>query len=245
MKKKLVGIVGSYRKIGNAEIVAKAIGEKLGNEWNLSFIRLPQLKILPCKGCYACLQPGTSCNLQDDMAWLLERLCEADALVFAAPNYILGPIGMIKMLTDRALQAMSYGTALWKKRAVVALTLGREEYRGYADTALTAQVAGLGLDIVGVECFYGTHPGEVALVSDFGEKIGRLSDALLGNERVGSTKIVAQDAFPTSFGPIPRASNARFVNLWPSARPMDPCISSFFTPNSLKWVRSSISSGSK
>jgi len=186
MKKKLVGIVGSYRKIGNAEIVAKAIGEKLGNEWNLSFIRLPQLRILPCKGCYACLQPGTSCNLQDDMAWLLERLCEADALVFAAPNYILGPIGMIKMLTDRALQAMSYGTALWKKRAVVALTLGREEYRGYADTALTAQVAGLGLDVVGVECFYGTHPGEVALVSDFGEKIGRLSDALLGNERVGS-----------------------------------------------------------
>ena len=186
MKKKLIGIVGSYRKIGNAEIVAKAIGEKLGNEWDLSFIRLPQLRILPCKGCYACLRPGTSCNLQDDMAWLLERLCEADALVFAAPNYILGPIGMIKMLTDRALQAMSYGTALWKKRAVVALTLGREEYRGYADTALAAQVAGLGLDVVGVECFYGTHPGEAALAGDFGEKIGRLSDALLGNERVGS-----------------------------------------------------------
>jgi multimeric flavodoxin WrbA len=185
-KKKLIGIVGSNRRIGNAEIVTKAIGERLGEQWDLSLIRLPQLRIQPCKGCYACLQPGISCNLQDDMAWLLERLCEADALVFAAPNYILGPIGMVKMLTDRALQALACGTALWKKRAVVALTLGREEYRGYADTALVAQVTGLGLDVVGVECFYGTHPGEAAIAGDFKEKIDHLAKALLGKERASS-----------------------------------------------------------
>ncbi|HWR67831.1 MAG TPA: flavodoxin family protein [Desulfomonilia bacterium] len=182
-KKKLTGIVGSSRRLGNAEIVAKAIGEGLGEGWDLSLIRLPHLRIQPCKGCYACLQPGTSCNLQDDMAWLLDRLCEADALVVAVPDYILGPVGMVKMLTDRALQALARGTALWKKRTVVALTLGREEYRGYADTALIAQVAGLGLDVVGTECFYGTHPGEAAIAVEFQEKIDHLAGALLGDER--------------------------------------------------------------
>ena len=185
-KKKLIGIVGSSRKIGNSEIVAKSIGVRLSEGWDLSLIRLPQLLIQPCKGCYACLRPGVSCNLHDDMAWFLDRLCEAEALLFAVPNYILGPVGMIKMLTDRGLQALTHGTTLWKKRTVVALTLGREEYRGYADTALIAQVAGLGLDVISVECFYGTHPGEVAIANDFEEKIDRLAGALLGNEKVNN-----------------------------------------------------------
>lgn len=187
--KKLVGIVCSPRRSGNSEIVTKAIGSRLGGEWDISLIRLPKLSILPCKGCYACLQPGVQCNLQDDMAWLLERLCEADALIFASPNYVLGPVGMVKMLTDRALQALACGAALWKKRTVVALTLGREDYRGYADTALAAQVSGLGLDVVGLECFYGTHPGEVAIAADFEEKVDRLAGALLGTGQAdpGST----------------------------------------------------------
>ncbi len=34
--KKLLGIVASYRKKGNGEIVVKAVAEKLGDEWELS-----------------------------------------------------------------------------------------------------------------------------------------------------------------------------------------------------------------
>jgi multimeric flavodoxin WrbA len=178
-KKRLIGIIGSYRKIGNSEIVAKAVGESLGPDWDLALIRLPSLNIRACKGCYACLIPGVACNIADDMVWLLERLCEADALLFVVPNYILGPIGMMKMLTDRALQTAACGTALLGKRAAVVLTLGREDYRGYADTVLASQVAGLGLDVVSMECFYGTHPGEVALADDFDRKIAGTAQALM------------------------------------------------------------------
>lgn len=171
--KKLLGLIASYRRLGNAEIAVKAVAEQMEG-WDLSLIRLSQLTILPCKGCYACLLPGVRCNLKDDMEWLLEKMAEADAILVAAPNYVLGPVGIMKMLADRALQAAPYYERLNGKKSAAILTLGREDYRGYADTALVAQVSALGLKVAGLELLYGTHPGEIALTDDFDEKIGRL-----------------------------------------------------------------------
>ena len=177
-KKKVLGIVSSYRKLGNSEIVAKTVAGKMGDTWALSLVRLPKLSIFPCKGCYACLLPGRECNLKDDVGWLLERIGESDAVIFTAPNYALAPVGIVKMLADRALQAASHYERFRNIRTVAALTLGREEYRGYADTALIAQVAALGLDVVGMDCFYGTHPGEAGMTGDFEEKGAQLARAL-------------------------------------------------------------------
>jgi len=178
-KKTVLGIVASYRKIGNTEVVVKAVAEQMGEGWDLSLIRLPKLSIEPCKGCYACLLPGKECNLKDDVSWLLTQLLEADALIFAAPNYVMAPVGIVKMLADRALQASVHYEAFRQKRTVVALTLGKEDYRGYADMALAAQIAALGLNVVNLHSFFGTHPGETAMEADFQEKIEDLSQALL------------------------------------------------------------------
>jgi NAD(P)H-dependent FMN reductase len=176
--KKLLGIVASYRQQGNGEIVAKAVGRELGGDWDLSLVRLPKLSIAPCKGCYVCLIPGKQCNIKDDVAWLFQRLDEADAVIFTAPNYILGPVGMVKMLTDRALQAAPYADSFNHTKTAVALTMGKEDYRGYADTVLASQVAGLGLDVRGVETFHCTHPGEAALAPNFQQKISALARCL-------------------------------------------------------------------
>jgi multimeric flavodoxin WrbA len=180
--KKLLGIVASYRKVGNCEIVVKAVAERLGDGWECTLVRLPKLSIKPCKGCYACMLPGMKCNISDDMEWLFDRVREADAIVVAAPNYILGPVGMVKMVTDRTLQGAKDFELFQGKKTAVALTLGKEEYRGYADTALVSQVAGLGLDVASLELFYGTHPGEIALEKNFEEKIQRLADSLVSEE---------------------------------------------------------------
>lgn len=196
-RKRVVGITASLRKIGNSEIVIKAVADKLDG-WDLNLIRLPLLNIRPCKGCYACLLPGVMCNLKDDMRWLLDRIGEADAVIFAAPNYVLGPVGIMKMMADRALQAMPYYDNFRRKNTAVALTLGREDYRGYADTALISQVAALGLPVSGLELFYGTHPGEVALDKNFEDKIARLASSLLsGKPDTPLLSIVVPGAFPT------------------------------------------------
>lgn len=178
--KKLLGLVGSYRRTGNSEIVIKAIAERMAG-WDCSFIRLPALQIKPCKGCYACLMPGVMCNINYNMQWLLERLTEADAIIVAAPNYVLGPVGIMKMIADRTLQSFSLQSRLKLIKTAVVLTLGREDYRGYSDTALVAQVAALGLKVNSVDLFHGTFPGEVVLDKDFDDKISRIAAALLND----------------------------------------------------------------
>ena len=125
---KILALIGSYRKVGNSEIVAKATAERMGDDWELSLVRLPKLRIEPCKGCYACLIPDKNCAIRDDTQWLLDRILEADAVIVAAPNYVLGPVGIMKMLADRSIQAFEHIEGFQKKRTAVALTLGREEY---------------------------------------------------------------------------------------------------------------------
>jgi len=177
---RLLGVVASCRKIGNGEIVVKSVAERLAPGWELSLVRLPELRIAPCKGCYVCLLPGKACKLEDDVAWLLDRFKECDGIVFSSPNYVSGPVGLVKMLADRAFQAHEYFDLFQQKRVAVALTLGSEEYRGYADTVLASQVGSLGLKIVGLECFYGRQPGGCAMAEDFHEKIERLARCLEG-----------------------------------------------------------------
>ena len=180
--KKLLGIIASARKIGNTEIVTKVVAEKLGIGWELSLVRLPDISLIPCKGCYACILPGGRCRINDDTEWLLTRINEADAVICAAPNYLLGPAGIVKMFADRALQAMKYRASYNKKPLAVALALGREEYRGYADTGLATQLMSLHLHLVHLEIFIGTFPGEVAVATDFHEKIERMANALASGE---------------------------------------------------------------
>ena len=197
--KEVLGIVASYRKVGNCEIAVKAVAERMGDGWELSLVRLPKLEVLPCKGCYVCLLPGMGCNLEDDMEWLLRQIEEADAVVFAAPNYTLGPVGMVKMLSDRALQAVKYSATFRKKPTAVILTLGKEDYRGYSDTALNSQVRTLGLNVVALEHFYCTHPGEIAMADDFVQRVQGLANRLTAGTPAGN---VSPDRCPRCFSDL-------------------------------------------
>jgi multimeric flavodoxin WrbA len=142
------------------------------------------------------------CNLEDDMEWLLRRMDEADAVVFAAPNYTMGPVGMVKMLSDRALQAVKYAASFHKKPTAVILTLGKEDYRGYSDTALNSQVRTLGLNVVALEHFYCTHPGEIAMADDFEQRVQGLADRLIAGT---PSSRVSPDRCPRCFSDLFRA----------------------------------------
>ncbi len=180
--KNVLGLIASYRKRGNSEITAKAVARRMGSDWELSLIRLPRLSIEPCRGCYACLLPDKHCLLEDDMVWLLEQIKQADAVVMAAPTYALAPVGIVKMISDRVLQAAHYFQHFSRIPTAVILTLGLAKYNGIAQTALTVQTSSLGLQVVSVESFLGTHPGEVALAEDFEDKVDRTARRLTGAE---------------------------------------------------------------
>ncbi|MDY6906080.1 MAG: flavodoxin family protein [Thermodesulfobacteriota bacterium] len=178
MGKKLLGIIGSYRKRGNSEIAAKAIAREMGGEWDLSLVRLAKLSVKPCKGCYACLIPDQACNIKDDVEWLFEEIASADAVIMAAPNYVMGPVGMVKMLSDRVLQAARFHEQFAHIPTAVILTMGLEKYNGIAQTGLCMQTASLGLNVMCAHSFVCTHPGEIALTGDFEKRIAAIAGLL-------------------------------------------------------------------
>jgi len=95
------------RKNGNCDIVVKEalLGAKsLGAE--VRFINTSNLRIDRCTGCGACdkrMEKGGPCRcvIKDDFPFVEHEILEADALIVAAPVYVLGPVGQYKNLCDR------------------------------------------------------------------------------------------------------------------------------------------------
>ena len=69
---------------GVTEELVKFILENTGEPSD--YISLSGKKILGCKGCLKCA-PDNICKLDDDWAEIRDRIFEASAIVFGAPNY--------------------------------------------------------------------------------------------------------------------------------------------------------------
>lgn len=60
-----------------------------------------------CTGCFACMKNGGHCIHNDDMRNLLEKMLQADLLVFSFPLYCYGMPAPLKALIDRILPLSS------------------------------------------------------------------------------------------------------------------------------------------
>lgn len=92
------------RVMKNSELLLKEAlmeAERLGAE--VEFMRLLTSDIRACTGCGGCHGEGSriKCVLKDDFAAVEEAYMDCDALIVAAPVYVLGPTGILKNLADR------------------------------------------------------------------------------------------------------------------------------------------------
>ena len=107
MKKNVVIISSSLRKDSNSEALAKAFMNGAiegGNE--VEMISLAGKKIEFCKGCLACQKLG-KCVISDDTNEIVNKMLEADVLVFASPVYYYSISGQLKTMLDRAYPLFS------------------------------------------------------------------------------------------------------------------------------------------
>ena len=104
---KLLGL--SFGHVGgNCDIVLKQalLGAMEREDIKVSFLNTCHLNIDRCTGCGACdrlrEKGGMSiCVRKDDFKMVEEAIVEADAIIAAAPVYVLGPTGQYKNLVDR------------------------------------------------------------------------------------------------------------------------------------------------
>lgn len=87
----------------NSLKLAEAFVRGLG-EVELERVDLCDLRIEPCRGCFACWKatPGTCC-IRDDMARVIELERAADLVVLSFPLYYFNVPGPLKTMIDRQL----------------------------------------------------------------------------------------------------------------------------------------------
>ena len=163
MSKKVLILSGSPRKGGNSDLLC---GEFLRGAIEVGHdvekIRVAEKKIGYCSGCYYCQKSGGVCAKKDDMPEILQKMIDADVIVFVSPVYFYSIDAQLKTLIDRTVARW---TEVKDKEFYYIATCADEEhtapertiecFRGYADCVEGAKEMGV---------IYGTGvyaPGEV------------------------------------------------------------------------------------
>jgi len=161
--KKILGIIGSPRKLGNCEIMVKEIGRQIATPHELRLLRLTEFNLLPCRGCYACLFNQEKCVQEDDFQRILDAILEADALIVAAPTYFLGANASLKRLLDRGLAFYASIDTLWGKPAVGIAIAGIPGKEGHTLLGIQNFLKMTLTEIKQTRILYGALPGEIFL----------------------------------------------------------------------------------
>jgi multimeric flavodoxin WrbA len=98
---KAIAIVGSPRKQGNTEILARHALKAIEEEGlTTELVRLAGLEIKPCTACMVC-KKEERCPLEDDLFPIYLKMKESDAIILASPVYFGSATASIKALMER------------------------------------------------------------------------------------------------------------------------------------------------
>lgn len=129
---KIMTILGSPKIDGNTARALAMLERELGEAHKIDRVNLPELEVMGCQGCYACQQnpDEASCVIRDGATDVLERIVEADVLVYAAPLYMWGLPAKIHALLERHLSLVTgymsenFKSLLEGKRTAYLVTCG-------------------------------------------------------------------------------------------------------------------------
>lgn len=104
MSKKVLMILTSPRSGGNSDTLAEEFAKGVrASGHQLEMIALRDKNIDFCKGCMACTE-ADGCLVSDDYGNILvQKIKEADVIVYSTPIYFYGLSGQMKMMLDRTM----------------------------------------------------------------------------------------------------------------------------------------------
>ena len=112
MSLKVLGISTSPRRDGNSDLLLRQAlsgAQQAGSV--VEYLRLCDYRIEGCRECYNCSATGY-CSTKDDYQPILDKMLEADRLIFATPVFFMTVCAQAKLLIDR-------GQCLWVRHTVL------------------------------------------------------------------------------------------------------------------------------
>lgn len=162
----VLGICCSARHFGNCEVLLREALAGAGEAGaTVEFLRLTDLRFEPCRGCLACVYRGKCAISGDGLQTLLEKILSADGLIVAAPTYLLGPAGIVKLVADRALNLAPHLKTLAgraRKGATISVA-GNAAWNPLGVELLNLFALAFGYEVVDYLEAYAPGPGEVLL----------------------------------------------------------------------------------
>ena len=96
---KILVLNGSPRK-GNTLTAINAFAKGVSDNHELEVVDTYKLKVAPCTGCGVC-QCYKGCVAKDDSNMIVDKIVEADVVVFATPVYWWGITAQMKLVIDK------------------------------------------------------------------------------------------------------------------------------------------------
>jgi multimeric flavodoxin WrbA len=178
--KRILGIVGSARRLGNCELMVKEVFRNIAEPAELALLRLTDFRIESCRGCYRCLVENGRCVIDDDCATVIEAIRSADAVILAAPAYFLGAHSALKRFLDRGLSFYGDIDRLWGKPAVGVAVAGIPGMEGSTQLGVESFLKLILADVRQTRVVYGALPGEVFLNNGNRDTARSLARSLFG-----------------------------------------------------------------
>lgn len=103
---RILGISGGTKNGRNDCVCKEALRAAVDSGAEIEFIHLLDLDIKHCTGCRVCMAnimqgKGNGCVLKDDFDWLLDRMLDADGIVFSIPIFECCASGVFHTIMDR------------------------------------------------------------------------------------------------------------------------------------------------
>lgn len=99
---KIVILVGSMRKSGNTDLLARSFAEGASKNNIVELVSVADYSINPCIGCNSCFtRENNLCFQNDDMTEIYDKLRNADIVAIASPVYFYGISAQLKAVIDR------------------------------------------------------------------------------------------------------------------------------------------------
>jgi len=159
---KVLAISGGTKNGCNDAMCKEALKGAKEQGAEIEFIRLLDLDIKNCTGCTACVQSilsgrGNMCVLKDDFNWLLDKLFDADGLMFSIPIFEKGASGSFRTLMDR------FGPRMDRGHQVIADKIAKQDGgkpidpRFLKDKVVSFMSVGGSEWCTGVQCDFGIY----------------------------------------------------------------------------------------
>lgn len=126
MPKQIISLNGSPRKRNSntGQLLSEITGLIPPHLAGVTQLSLADYEIAHCLGCQRCILKDVPCFQEDDAAWVLRQVREADGFILGSPVYMLNVSGKLKSLIDRSASWFHRPTLVGRPAIVVSSTAG-------------------------------------------------------------------------------------------------------------------------